>query len=150
MRKIQWLTLAIFLLFCKTSFSQKGRTTKSTTPKRDVAFLPMKPQSGQITFSQDNKTIFYFNPSEQKGKVNVLGNDYELNEYFIDSKTKTYTILGKQIKTGEPVSISVPGCHFQKPKGEDCFYGSCVEASVSIPDFTAYLKDISIQDCSSN
>lgn len=143
------LTL-LFLCLGFHGFSQKKKQTASAQPKQEISYLPVKAQSGQITFTQKNKTVFYFNPNEKKGKIKVLGNEYELNEYFIDSKTKSYTILGKNLKTDEPVSISLPDCHFRKPQGEDCFYGTCLEASVSIPDYTVYLREIAIQDCSSN
>lgn len=150
MGNLQVLLATVFLLCCNLAKAQKKPALSSEPKKPEISFLKEKSASGQITFSQQDKTVFYYIPAQNTGKIKLGNTEYELNEYFIDSKTKTYTILGKHAKTSEPISISVPECHFRKPNGEDCFYGSCFEASVSIPDYTILLRDLIIQDCSSN
>ena len=96
---------------------------------------------GQITFSQNEKTVFYFNQKTKKGKVVLNNTEYVINKLSFDSKSNSYQL------TGDKVIISAPDCKYKKSNGEDCSYGTFAKVTITQGTSVLLLKNVAVQDC---
>ena len=96
---------------------------------------------GQITFSQNEKTVFYFNQKTKKGKVILNNVEYVINKLSFDSKSNSYQL------TGDKVIISAPDCKYKKSNGEDCSYGTFANVTITQGSSVLLLQNVAVQDC---
>ena len=148
--------LVLFIAACSCNANQTA--TKETAPSNDtltnkknepvpppvpLAITAMENSGdlGQTTFTQAEKTVFFFNIKNNLGKVMLNGVEYSLNKYDFDSKTNTYTLSGDKVK------INAPDCKFKKNEGEDCGYGKIAVATIILGADQLTLNNIDVQDC---
>lgn len=96
---------------------------------------------GQITFTQNEKTVFFYNLKDKKGTVVLNGVPQTLDKYAFDSETRSYTL------SGGTVSINAPAGKFKVNKGEDCNYGTFDAITVTMGKDTLTLNNVAVQDC---
>lgn len=161
-------TLAIAALFfaCGQNNSDKKETTPNEKTARQsdtIAVLkadsfPPKPDSvatqvalsvnpleasgdqGQITFTQNDKTVFYFRPQTKKGIIRINGSAYKLDKYNYDPNTSSYTL------SGGPVKISAMNGKFGEMES-DCAYGKFAVVTVTMGNNSVKLNKVEVQDC---
>ena len=80
-----------------------------------VSPLEESGNQGQVTFTQKDNTVFYYDRSSKKGKIKLNGTEYILDKY--SEGDNSFKISGKE------VSIDAPNCKYDKNEGSDCFYG---------------------------
>lgn len=96
---------------------------------------------GQITFTQNEKTVFFYNLKSKKGTVVLNGAPQTLDQYSFDSKTGSYTL------SGSTVTINAPDCKFRVNKGEDCNYGQFSAVTIAMGKDTLTVNNVAVQDC---
>ena len=96
---------------------------------------------GQLSFSQNNKTIIYFEQKTQKGKIIINGTSYLLNKLKYDNKNYTYKITGTQI------TIQTAKCKFNNEEGGDCSHGVCPTITITLKGVSTTLTNIEFMDC---
>lgn len=166
--RITLLTLAIAALFfaCGQSDSDKKETSPNEkTPGQgdSVAVLkadsfPPKPDSiaaqfaltvnpleasgdlGQITFTKNDKTVFYFRTQTKKGIIRINGVDHTLNQYSYDANTNSYTLSGGTVK------ISAMNGKFGEMES-DCSYGKFAVVTITMGNASVKLNKVEVQDC---
>lgn len=118
--------------------------TVKTKPVQDtiaqpLILSPLKVDGniGQVTFSRKGKTVFYYDATTKKGKINLNGVDHILTK-----------MEGGYILSGNNVSISTT-----KGKWEDmvsdCAYGKSLVVTIKMGSQVLELNDVEVQDCSS-
>ena len=154
-------TIVLFLFACnqnnsvtkenEVSVNDSSNTNPSNTLKSDtntdktspvaltITPLDTEGDMGQVTFTQDKKTIFYYDLKSNKGKVNLSGKEYILDKY--DFNSDTYKLSGKQ------VTITAPKAKYSKNDGTDCNYGKFTEVLITLGSDQLTLKNIEVQDC---
>ncbi len=100
--------------------------------------LDVVPAKGKAVFTEDGKTVFYFDQNENKGKIRIDGKDWELNSY--DFNENNYTLSGAEIK------IEATDGEFRDQTG-DCVYGVFPEVKVTLNGKVLNMNNISVQDC---
>lgn len=96
---------------------------------------------GQVTFQQNEKTLFYFKTKLQKGKIIINETVYVLNKLTFNSNKCSYKISGDQIK------ITTSNCKYDEEEGGDCAYGKFSSVSITLNDKSTTLYNIKLQDC---
>lgn len=117
---------------------------ENTVPVEEVIKLSPLENSGnlgQIAFSQNNKTIFYFDLKSKEGLINLNRKNYSLNKFNLDNNTGTYTLLGNG------VAITAANCKFEENEGSDCNYGSIATVTIKLNKSVVHIKDVEVQDC---
>jgi len=128
----------------------KQQTADTTQQNLSDGKLTVKPldvagNQGQITFTINDKTVFYFDYKTQSGSIEVNSKVYKLSK--INSKNDTvssYTI------NGDGISIAIPKCVFKENEGTDCFYGTAEKATITVGSESMTLNNITVQDCPNN
>jgi hypothetical protein len=108
--------------------------------KLSVDLLNIIGNPGQVTFSQGDRTIFYYDQAAKTGVISLNGREYTLTNCKFTNKD-SYTL------SGNGVIISAPKCKYRKNKGEDCFYGSFAAVTIKAGKQTLTLKGVKVQDC---
>lgn len=155
MRKICTICL-IALASCSekndaTQQTTTATTTVETTPAKTdtvatVSALQIKPieaqgDLGRVTFSQNDKTIFYYDSKQKKGEVMVNDQMQTLTNYAFDSKKEIYEISNAEVK------IVTGPCKFKENDGSDCFYGTIKDITISSGNMQTVIHDVDVQDC---
>lgn len=96
---------------------------------------------GQVTFSQDDKTLFYYDLKAKTGNIFINGVPKTIDQYTADSATGTYTLAGDGFR------ILAKNARFKENTGEDCFYGTFPEATLTTGSKTLKLDRLQVQDC---
>ncbi len=96
---------------------------------------------GQVTFSQQENIIFYYNLKSKKGKIKINGTVYMLDKYSFDSKSGSYSLSGGQ------VSIVAPNCIYNESEGADCGYGKFPVVTITLGTAVLKLNKVDVQDC---
>ena len=116
-----------------------------STDNNDKSLL-ITPQNeggpGKVSFSQNDKTLFYFEKESQKGAIIINGNKYILNKCDAEgtSSRGSYKLFGNGI------TITALNCKY-KDEGGDCFHGKCPEVIITLNGASKTIKNISIMDC---
>ncbi len=129
----------------KQKDSSAIKDTKADTVTQAVALTisPLNTEGdlGQVTFSQKDKTIFYYNLRSKKGKIKLNGTEYMLNKYYFDSKSGSYSL------SGDKVSIVAPNCKYAASEGGDCGYGKFAVVTITLGKGILMLNKVEVQDC---
>jgi hypothetical protein len=146
------LSLFCFLFLCLNSCKKKEKivenTAKSATAKvqkdslsiENLKIEPLKVSAdiGKTAFSQNKKTMFYFDAQSNTGEIKISGKSYTLDMMnFTDNE---YHISGNGVK------ITATEGDF-KEMTSDCLYGNFPEIKVELNNQQVILKNISVQDC---
>ena len=118
----------------------------TTTDTTATTVLTVNPQDitgdlGQVTFTQKDKTVFYYHMVFKAGKVVINGKEYSLTKFSHDARTGSYKLSGAQ------VSISAPNCKYKEIKGTDCAYGKCALVTVTVGTNILNIENVEVQDC---
>jgi len=160
------LAVAALLFACNQNGTEKKQTgqDENTTLQSDPAAV-VKPDSlqqkpdpvampdtfivdplevdgdlGQITFTQNDKTLFYFRPKSKKGAIRIDGIEYPLIKYSYDARTYSYTL------SGGPVTISAMNGKFGEMES-DCAYGKFALVTITMGKTILKLNKVEVQDC---
>lgn len=95
---------------------------------------------GQVTFSQKNKTLFYFEGKSKKGKIVINGTAYVLSKLSI-SNNGSYRISGEQ------VTISTSSAKWDADHGGDCAYGKVALVTIVLNGASTTIRNVELQDC---
>ncbi len=118
--------------------------SKDTSQALSITALNVEGNMGQVTFTRNDSTFFYFDQAKKEGMIRLNGKDHLLHRCTYNKLTSSYQLSGKE------VSIRVTKVKFKQSNGEDCAYGSSPEAKMRLGTSTLRLQDISIQDCPVN
>lgn len=115
----------------------------ATVPKTSLLLSPQNVSGnlGQVTFSQNDKTVFFYNLKTKKGKVVLNGTPYTLDKFAFDSKTSGYNL------SGGTVTINAPNGKFKENKGEDCSYAKFSAVTITMGADTLKVNNVDVQDC---
>ena len=94
--------------------------------------------NGRAIFTQEGKTLFYFDQNSNKGIIKIDGKDYTLNRF--DFNENNYTLYGNNVK------IEATNGDFKDTTG-DCVYGDFQEVKVTLDGKTLNIPNIKVQDC---
>jgi hypothetical protein len=119
--------------------SSLNATDTASSTSLTITPLEIEGDLGQITFTQNGKTIFYYDLESKKGKVNLGGKEYALDKYNFNSGT--YKLSGSN------VNISAPNAKYKESEGGDCNYGKFAEVTITSGAETLKLKNVEVQDC---
>jgi hypothetical protein len=111
----------------------------TSTATLQITPLDIEGDLGQVTFTQKEKTIFYYDVSSKKGKVTLNGTEYTLDKYSFNS--------GSYKLSGKDVEIIAPNAKYKAPEGGDCSYGKFNEVTITSGANLLKLKDVEVQDC---
>lgn len=106
-----------------------------------ISPLDIEGDMNQVTFSQQEKTLFYYNLKSKKGKIKLNGNEYILTKYAVNSTSGSY------ILTGDKVSIVAPNCKYAASEGGDCNYGKFAVVTITLGAGNLKLNKVDVQDC---
>ena len=150
---MKYLSVFIVFIFCLNSCKKDEKITQNSTEKDSlnigkdsvssnlpltVVPLNMFADKGKTVFSQDKKTMFFFNTQSNTGEININGKTHSLDVLsFTDNE---YHISGKDVK------ITATEGDFKDMTG-DCLFGNFPEVKVEFNNQQVILKDISVQDC---
>lgn len=123
------------------SAQQHKDTTLATPATLAINTQDVAGNLGQVTFSQNDKTIFYYDQKTKKGKVVLNNTDYVLNKYTFDGNSSSYQL------SGDNVTISAPKCKYKKQNGEDCSYGTFADVTITQGTSVLVLHNVAVQDC---
>ncbi len=93
---------------------------------------------GRAIFTQEGKTLFYFDQNSNKGIIKIDGKDYALDR--IDFNENNYSLYGNNVK------IEATNGDFKDTTG-DCVYGDFLEVKVTLNGKTLNIPNIKVQDC---
>jgi len=132
-----------FELKQKDSATLKDLKTDTVTQINAITVSPLNTDGdlGQVTFSQKEKTIFYYNLRSKKGKIKLNGVDYILNKYAFNSTSGSYTL------SGDKVNIIAPNCKYAESEGGDCGYGKFDVVTITLGTDILKLNKVEVQDC---
>jgi hypothetical protein len=125
----------------RDSAEQKTNPATTVAPALQISPLDDSGDLGQVTFSQNEKTVFYYNLNSKKGKVKLNDKEYILDRYSFDSNSGSYTL------SGNGVSISAPDCKYDAPGEGDCGYGKFSTVIIKLGTGILKLTKVEIQDC---
>ena len=124
----------------------KTNTTVDTAKKnlnqevtsQPLVLTPLKIDGdiGHVTFSQNNKTVFYFDAKSKKGKINLNGADYILTK-----------MEGSYKLSGNNVNITTTHGKWEAMES-DCRYGKSLVVTIKMGTQVLQLKNVEVQDCS--
>ncbi|MGZ5264461.1 MAG: hypothetical protein ACXWBY_03900 [Kaistella sp.] len=100
--------------------------------------IDIAPQQGRSVFTQNGKTLFYFDQNANKGLIRIDGKDYNLDRF--DFNENNYSLYGNGIV------IEASNGDFKEMTG-DCLYGVFPEVKVSLNGKILNLSNIKLQDC---
>ena len=150
---VKLLSLCCVLFFCLNSCKKDEKMTQNSAVKDSLnikndsvtASIPLTvvplnifAEKGKTVFSQDKKTIFFFDTHSNTGEININGKTYALD--LLNFTDNEYHLSGKDVK------ITATEGDFKEKTG-DCLYGKFSEVKVQLKKQEVILKDISVQDC---
>lgn len=80
---------------------------------------------GYLTFSQKEQTLFYFDLSNEIGKVKISGKTYVIDKYAFNKETIAYVLEGNDIR------ISCPNGEYYVSESGDCAYGNFAKVTIT-------------------
>lgn len=93
---------------------------------------------GRAIFTQEGRTLFYYDQNSNQGIIKIDGKDYTLNRF--DFNENNYTLYGNNVK------IEATNGDFKDTTG-DCVYGDFQEVKVTLDGKTLNIPNIKVQDC---
>ena len=108
------------------------------SPAFEITPQDISPEQGRSVFTQNGKTLFYFDQNSNKGIINIDGKNYDLTRF--DFNENNYTL------SGNGVSIEASNGDF-KDMVSDCVYGIFPQVKVAMDGKILNLTNISLQDC---
>ena len=106
-----------------------------------ITALPVDGNPGQITFSRNDSTFFYYDLAKGEGKIILRGKEHTIDLMTFDGVKKSYHFAGWDLR------IDAPNGVFKENAGEDCTYGSFQEITIRLGGSFLKLQDIKVQDC---
>lgn len=91
---------------------------------------------GQITFSSKDRVMFFYDKSENRGKIVINNIECFVNKY--DEKNNEFK--------GDRISIKWLNLNYKDNEGGDCFYGTC-DLDVMKDNSRIKLINLDFQDC---
>ena len=115
----------------KNNFNQEATS-------QPLVLTPLKIDGniGYVTFSQNNKTVFYFDAASKKGKINLNGVEYILTK-----------MEGSYKLTGGNVNITTTKGKWEEMES-DCGYGKSLVVTINMGTRILKLNNVEVQDCS--
>ena len=95
-------------------------------------------EKGRAIFTQDGKTLFYFDQNSNKGIIRIDEEDYSLDRF--DFNENNYSLYGNNVE------IEATNGDFKDTTG-DCVYGDFSDVKISLNGKTLNLTNIKVQDC---
>jgi len=161
MKKIFFLAILMVTFSCKKeSETIKDVGTKDSTKRttldsiqiptfdnaeKTAAFsiVPQDIQSvkGRAIFTQDGKTLFFFDQNSNVGNISIDGQKYVLDQ--VDFNENNYKLSGKEVQ------IEATGGAFNDAVS-DCISGNFPEVKIDFKGKTLNLSNIAVQDCPAN
>ncbi|MBC7556067.1 MAG: hypothetical protein H7195_03815 [Chryseobacterium sp.] len=150
---MKYLSSFFLLLLCLNSCKKEEKITQNSTAKDSLnivkdplsANVPLTvvplnifADKGKTVFSQDKRTMFFFDTQSNTGEININGKTYALD--LLNFTDNEYHISGKDVK------ITATEGDFKEKTG-DCLYGKFAGVKVELNHQEVILKDISVQDC---
>ena len=150
---MKYLSSFFLLLLCLNSCKKEEKITQNPTTKDSLnivkdplsANVPLTvvplnifADKGKTVFSQDKRTMFFFDTQSNTGEININGKTYALD--LLNFTDNEYHISGKDVK------ITATEGDFKEKTG-DCLYGKFAGVKVELNNQEVILKDISVQDC---
>jgi serine/threonine protein kinase len=125
-----------------TSQSVEAPKVVVTPPPLELVVNPQKEEGGlgYITFSQKNKTLFYFKRKSKKGKIVINGTDYVLSKL-------SYVNNGAYRLSGEQVIITTPKVKYEDIEGADCAHGTLSTVTIILNGDSTTLMNVGLLDC---
>jgi hypothetical protein len=113
---------------------------------KKVSKLVVNPQNegggfGQVSFSKNKKTLFYFEQKSQKGKIVLNDTEYILNK--CDSEGNNSKASYKLFGSG--VIISALNCKVSDVG--DCFHGKCAKVTITLNGISIAINNVEYTDC---
>lgn len=107
----------------------------------NINFLNNSGDLGQVTFTKNERTIFYFDRKEGSGQIKINDTVFILTRE--NQKSAGYEFYSNkiEIKTSKP--------KYEEMEGGDCAYATVSNVEVKLNGKSISLKDISVQDCPS-
>ncbi len=123
-----------------------SRTVEVPTLK--IAPLENSGNLGQVTFSTQESTWFYYNQKTKTGEINLDGKTYKLTDYtFVNNQGKKGKKDGYILK-GEGVTVNAPNMTVtDNSSGGDCIYGKIPVVTITLNGAKLILKNVAVQDC---
>lgn len=114
----------------------KANLSEATTTQ-PLVLTPLQTSGdiGYVTFTQDGKTVFYYDAKSKQGKIILNGSEHTLTK--IDG---SYTLSGAN------VSITTTKGKWA-PMESDCAYGKSLVATIKMGTQTLQLNNVEVQDC---
>jgi hypothetical protein len=106
-----------------------------------ISPLEVSGDLGQVTFTRNDSTIFYFKRKANKGAIRINQQEYVITRMSFVKLTNMYRF------SGDGVRIDAKGVIFRENKGEDCTYGTIPEVTIRMGRSFVKLKGIDVQDC---
>jgi hypothetical protein len=106
-----------------------------------VDFLSISGDLGQITFSQEGQTIFYYDEQNKKGKIKINGNEYVIDKCSYDKQANSFFLSGNQI------TINCPNLEYYEDEGGDCMYGKFSVVTITLGSNVLTISNVEVQDC---
>ena len=94
--------------------------------------------NGRAIFTQEGKTLFYFDQNSNKGIIRIDGKDYALDRF--DFNENNYSLYGNNVE------IEATNGDFKEMTG-DCVNGEFTEVKITVNGKTLNLPNIKVQDC---
>ncbi|MBL0202363.1 MAG: hypothetical protein IPP81_20060 [Chitinophagaceae bacterium] len=94
---------------------------------------------GNVTFSQNNKTVFYYDAKSKKGKINLNGAEHILTKMEMNGSYKL---------SGSNVNITTTRGKWEEMES-DCGYGKSLVVTIKMGTQILKLNNVEVQDCSS-
>lgn len=152
---MKYFSLFCLLFLCLNSCKKDEKIVENTAKNDSVVFKknsgssenlglkiePLKVSADvgkTVFFSQDKKTLFYFDTQSNTGEIKINGKSYALD--MLNFTDNEYHI------SGDGVKITATEGDF-KEMTSDCLYGNFPEVKVEIENQKIILKNISVQDC---
>jgi hypothetical protein len=101
---------------------------------------PMEGSLGQVTFSQQGKTLFYFERKSKRGKIVINGSGYVLTKL-------SYSNNGAYKLSGEEVTIDTSKAKWNADEGADCAYGGVSTVNIVLNGVSTTIRNVKLQDC---
>ena len=130
------------IIDAKDSSKDTQSKQKAITDVSDlsVSGLNSSGDLGQVTFFQNEQTIFYYNLRSHDGKIALGGQEYVLNEFSYNPSSESYKL------SGENIEIDASNC-FYGQSDSDCAYGKFSLVTITFNDKVLKLEGVSMQDC---
>jgi hypothetical protein len=124
------------------SLNSQNSIKKESPSSPEIAIkvepLEVMVEPGKTVFSQDEKTMFFFDTRSKTGEIKINGKIYILNE--MKTSETAYFISGKE------VTISAEKGNFEEFTS-DCLYGDFPSVKIGLNNHEIMLTNISLQDC---